>query len=189
MGAPGPSRLGTWDSHTQPRISPRPRRLRRPHPPLPRNPPTAGPTPSSAAPSTTPPAKPSTKSPSFSASAIPAVPGSMRSLQRQSRTPSPLHSLNQDQSPLGRQAPPHQGRKDRAHRAPRPAFSLLIFGNQNRRAALRRAPRPARRSQSPRRAACWPTSARRKPAKRHSPSARSPRSTSSPAFSTQSSAT
>ena len=97
---------------------------------------------------------------------------------------------DQTKAPSRRQTRAHQGCKDRADRAPRPALPLLIFGNQDRRAALRRTARPARRSQRPRVAvACWPTSARRKPAKKRSPSARSPRSTSSPAFSTPSSAT
>jgi N6-L-threonylcarbamoyladenine synthase len=52
---------------------------------------------------------------------------------------------------LAGKAPPRtKAAKDRAHRAPRPALSLLIFGNQDRRAALRRAPRPARRIKSSR---------------------------------------
>jgi N6-L-threonylcarbamoyladenine synthase len=111
MGAPGPSRLGTWDStHLNPE-SALALVVSGGHTHLflarPANPPTApGPTPSSAAPSTTPPAKPSTKSPSFSASATPAVPGSTRSLHTAIRTPSPLHLLNSNQRPTWPVRPP-----------------------------------------------------------------------------------
>ena len=60
-----------------------------------------------------------------------------------------LVRADQDKGSSRRQTRAHQGRQNRAHRAPRPALPLLIFGNQDRRPALRRTARPARRSRIP----------------------------------------
>ena len=108
-GAPGPLHLGTGDSaQSQSQLRPSPSSSPAATPTsFSLNPPKAhGPTPSSAALSTTPPAKPSTKSQSFSASAIQAVHGSTRSLHTATLTLSllPSRKLKQRRISAGKPA-------------------------------------------------------------------------------------
>ena len=63
---------------------------------------------------------------------------------------------DQDQGASGGKAPAHQGRKNRAHRRARSAFSVLVFGNQDGGPALCRAARSAREAAA-RVRACSPT--------------------------------
>ena len=93
-------------------------------------------------------------------------------------------------APPRRQSSPHQGRENRADRRARSAFSVFVFRNQDRRAALRRAAQHARRSRRARlQNACLPRTRRRPKRSGSGLCARSRRSISSPAFSTPSSAT
>ncbi len=106
----------------------RARRLRRPHPPLPRQQAAQqapGTTATSAAPSTTPPAKPTTKSPSSSASATPAAPGSTRSPRTATPAPSPSPSR---QSSTGRIATAARSQQKSPAPADGPRFDFSFSG-------------------------------------------------------------